>query len=140
MTAAFRPLAASGPQDGQGPAAGAAAGAAADTGRAGGPVEHGDEAPPPLNPLPGHYEQGFLDDSERSVDVRGNGDEDGAPTGWNVPSVPVAATSGEAAAADSAGPPRGSPAPTAAAAASPSLTFRRRVPQTPPLRGTPGRR
>ncbi|CBN78661.1 conserved unknown protein [Ectocarpus siliculosus] len=133
MTAAFRPLASRGPQDGQGPAPDAAA----DTGgRAFGPVEHGDEAPPPLNPLSGHYEQGFLDDSERGVDVSGNGDEHAAPTGWNAPSIP--GSGGEA--VDNASPPSGSPAPTAAAAASPSVTFRRKVPQTPPVRGTPGRR
>ncbi|CAN0506572.1 unnamed protein product [Ectocarpus sp. 12 AP-2014] len=127
MTAAFHPLAASSPQDGQGPAAGAAADAAADTGgRAGGLVEDGDKAPPPLNPT-GNYVRGFLDDSERGVDVRA------APTGRNAPSVPGAA-------ADNAGPPRGSPAPTTTAAASLSFTFRSRVPQTPPARGTPGRR
>ncbi|CAN0000068.1 unnamed protein product, partial [Ectocarpus sp. 4 AP-2014] len=137
MTAAFRPLAARGPQGGQGPAADAAADAAADTGgRAFGPVEDGDEAPPPLNPLPGHYMRGFLDDSDRSVVVRGKGDEHAAPPGWNAPSVPGSG----GAAADNAGSPSGSRAPTAAAAASPSVAFRRRVPQTPPVHGTPNRR
>ncbi|CAN0104683.1 unnamed protein product, partial [Ectocarpus sp. 4 AP-2014] len=123
MTAVFRPLAASGPQDGQGPAADAAADAAANSGgRAYGLVEDWDKAPPSLNPLPGSiYNRGFLDDSERSVDVRA------APTGGG-------------AADDNAGPLSGSPAPTAVAVASPSVIFGPRVPQTSPARGTPGRR
>ncbi|CAB1111176.1 unnamed protein product [Ectocarpus sp. CCAP 1310/34] len=89
------------------------------------PVEPGDQAPPRFNPQPGRYEQGFLDDSQRSGDVRGDVDQHAAPTGGG-------------AAADSAGSPSGSPARTAAAAASPSVTVRPTVPQTPPARGTPG--